>query len=84
MKWLSRIYNFRINDKDIALGQAKKKARMYWDKYGEKTIKKAINNKDCTNSWKFENLCNEITEQNKNKKKKVLNDRGWYEVTNNG
>jgi hypothetical protein len=62
LNWIhSKQYN---QDGDYGWELARQEARWCWEKYGEKTIKKALNHCQCTNIQKFKWLCNQM---NKNK-----------------
>lgn len=80
LRWVTKIYDFKIGDKQVAHRLAQQYCRDKWFEFGERVVKKAINQKDCTSIRKFEQLCLQIKEQNKNKRK--LHEGGWYEISN--
>jgi len=73
LNWLISKIQFETGSVEIAAKTAKKSAREYWNKYGERIIKKAMMQPACTSIYKFEGLCEQIKKDlTKGKDKLVL------------
>lgn len=59
LKWVIQQYSY-VNDDIIAHGMAKSYCRKKWNEYGEKIIKRALNDMACKSIPQFEAICKHL------------------------
>jgi len=62
---LNWIHSKGYTQGDYGWTLAREEARWCWDKYGERTIKKALDHSACVSIPKFKWLCNQLNKKSK-------------------